>query len=165
MIYRTGLIVLFLLSQDVLPHSIDSNSTKDTIYGKVVGIADGDTFTLLLESKSTIKIRLASIDCPERKQPYSAVATKFISDAIFSRQVKVIVDSKDRYGRSIGWVYYDGKNLNEELLKAGLAWHFRRYSKDEKLQALEDQARVKNVGLWKDKNAIPPWDWRRGIKE
>jgi len=70
------------------------------------------------------------------------------------------VDSKDRYGRSIGWVYCDGKNLNQELLKAGLAWHFRRYSKDEKLQALEDQARAEKVGLWKDKNPIPPWDWR-----
>ena len=59
--------------------------------------------------------RLASIDCPERKQPYSAVATKFISDAIFSRQVSVVVDSKDRYGRSIGWVYYDGKNSTKSF--------------------------------------------------
>ena len=72
------------------------------------------------------------------------------------------MDSKDRYDRSIGWVYYDGENLKEELLKAGLAWHFKRYSKDDKLQALEDQARAEKVGLWKDKNPIPPLDWRRG---
>ncbi|WP_353655872.1 thermonuclease family protein [Robiginitalea aurantiaca] len=109
--------------------------------------------------------QLASIDCPQRKQPFSAVATKFISDAIFSRQVSVVVDSKDRYGRSIGWVYYDDKCLNEELLKAGLAWHFRRYSKDEKLQALEDEARANKVGLWQDSKPIPPWDWRRGVRE
>jgi endonuclease YncB( thermonuclease family) len=59
-------------------------------------------------------------------------------------------------------VYYDDKNINEELLKAGLAWHFRRYSKDEKLQALEDQARAEKIGLWKEKNLIPPWNRRRG---
>ncbi|MCO5725532.1 thermonuclease family protein [Robiginitalea marina] len=140
-------------------------SAKDTIQGKVVGIADGDTFTMLLDNKTTVKVRLASIDCPERRQPYSAVATKFTSDAIFSRKVTVVVDSKDRYGRSLGWVYYDGKNLNEELLNAGLAWHFRRYSKDEKLQALEDQARANKVGLWQDKNPVPPWDWRRGVRD
>ena len=75
------------------------------------------------------------------------------------------MDSKDRYGRSIGWVYCDGKNLNQELLKAGLAWHFRRYSKDEKLQVLENQARAEKVGLWKDSNPLPPWDWRRGFRE
>lgn len=120
---------------------------------------------MLLDNKTTVKIRLASIDCPERKQPFSAVATKFISDAIFSRRVKVFVDSKDRYGRSIGRVYYDGKNVNKELLKAGLAWHFKRYSQDVKLQAMEDQARAEKVGLWKDKNPIPPWDWRRGVRE
>ena len=120
---------------------------------------------MLVDNKTTVKIRLASIDCPERKQPFSAVATKFTSDAIFGRQVTVLVDSKDRYGRSIGWVYYDDKNLNEELLKAGLAWHFRRYSKDEKLQALEDEARANKVGLWQDTNPIPPWDWRSGVRD
>ena len=85
-----------------------------------------------------------------------------VQNSLFSRQVTVVVDSKDRYGRSIGWVYYDDKNLNEELLKAGLAWHFRRYSKDEKLQALEDEARANKLGLWQDINSIPLWGWRRG---
>ena len=156
-------LLFFLITQSALSCEAFI-SPQDTIQGKVVGIADGDTFTMLLDNKTTVKVRLASIDCPERKQPYSAVATKFISDAIFSRQVTVVVDSKDRYGRSIGWVYYDGKNLNEELLKAGLAWHFRKYSKDEKLQALEDEARENEVGFWEDKNPIPPWDWRRGVR-
>ena len=120
---------------------------------------------MLLDNKTTIKVRLISIDCPERKQPYSAVATRFLSDHIFGNRVTVVVDSKDRYGRSLGWVYYDDKNINKELLKAGLAWHYRRYSKDEKLQALEDQARARRKGLWKEKNPIPPWDWRRGMRE
>ena len=62
-------------------------------------------------------------------------------------------------------VYYDDKNLNEELLKAGLAWHFKRYSNDEKLQAMEDQARANKIGLWQESNPIPPWDWRRGVRK
>ena len=142
--------LLLLLAVQTTSSCEEFTATKDTQQGKVVSIADGDTFTMLLDNKTIVKVRLASIDCPERKQPYSSVATKFISDAILSRQVSVVVDSKDRYSRSIGWVYYDDKNLNEELLKAGLAWHFKRYSKDEKLQALEDQARAEKVGLWKD---------------
>ena len=77
---------------------------------------------MLLDNKTTIKVRLDSIDCPERKQPYSAVATKFLTDAIFGKEVMVVVYSKDRYGLTLG-VFYNGKNLNEELLKAGLAWH------------------------------------------
>ena len=91
-------------------------SPQDTLQGKVISIADGDTFTMLLDNKTTVKVRLASIDCPERNQRYAGRARQFLSDAIFSRQVTVVVDSKDRYGRSIGWVYYDDKNLNEELL-------------------------------------------------
>jgi endonuclease YncB( thermonuclease family) len=90
--------LLFLLLSSTA--SRPTTKEQDTVYGKVVSIADGDTFTLLLDNKTTVKIRLASIDCPERKQPYSAIATKFISDAIFSRQVSVVVDSKYRYGRS-----------------------------------------------------------------
>ena len=162
MTLRFCLLFLLLSSTACRP---TTTKEQDTIQGKVISIADGDTFTLLLDNKTTIKVRLISIDCPERKQPYSAVATRFLSDHIFGNRVKVVVDSKDRYGRSLGWVYYDDKNLNKELLKAGLAWHYRRYSKDEELQTLEDQARAEKVGLWKEKIPIPPWDWMRGVRE
>jgi len=90
---------------------------QDTIHGKVVRVADGDTFTMLLDDDSTIKVRLISIDCPERYQPYSNVARKFLSDAIFGREVKVVIDSKDRYGRALGWVYFEGTK-----------WHILRQS-------------------------------------
>ena len=140
------------------------NEDQGTVNGEVISIADGDTFTMLLDDATTLKVRLASIDCPERKQPYSNVARKFLADAIFGRSVNVVVDSMDKYGRALGWVYCDDKNINKELLRAGLAWHFRRYSKDRELQALEDQARARKVGLWQDKNPVPPWVWRRGVR-
>ena len=151
MTHRLFVLLFLLITQTALSRESFS-SPQDTLQGKVVGIADGDTFTMLLDNKTTIKIRLASIDCPER------------SDHIFGNREKVVVDSKDRYGRSLGWVYYNGKNINKELLKAGLAWHFRRYSKDKELQTLEDQARAEKIGLWKDKNPIPPWDCGRSLR-
>lgn len=92
--------ILFLLLSH-FAYSTKPAIAQDTLHRKVVSIANGDTFTFLLDNKTTIKVRLLSIDCPERKTPYSAVATKFISDAIFSKRVMVVVDSKDRYGRSL----------------------------------------------------------------
>jgi len=99
--YNTYLLLFLVIGQSSFSNKAFT-SPQDTLQGKVVGIADGDTFTLLLDNKTTVKIRLASIDCPERKQPYSTVARQFIYHAIFSRQVSVVVDSRDRYGRSIG---------------------------------------------------------------
>jgi endonuclease YncB( thermonuclease family) len=90
MTHRLFVLLFLLITQTALSRESFS-SPQDTLQGKVVGIADGDTFTMLLDNKTTIKIRLASIDCPERKQPYSAVATKFLSDHIFGNREKVVV--------------------------------------------------------------------------
>lgn len=130
--------------------------TNTTMAGKVVGISDGDTFRLLLADSSVVKIRIASIDCPERKQPFSTRAIQFTSAAIFSKEVKVAAQNKDRYGRYIAEVFYGRKNLGEALVEHGMAWHYVRYSSDKKLQQLKDRARAAKVGLWADKNAMPP---------
>jgi endonuclease YncB( thermonuclease family) len=131
------------------------------LFGKVVGITDGDTVKLLKGNNTTVKIRVANIDCPERKQPFSTKAKQFTSDAIFSKTVKVQVLKKDRYGRLVANIIYnDSLNLSEELLKVGLAWHYKKYSKDKFLQKLEDKARLHKIGLWSDPNAIAPWEYR-----
>lgn len=135
-----------------------------TMAGKVVGISDGDTFRLFLADSSVVKIRIAGIDCPERKQPFSNRAKQFTSDAIFSKQVQVAVQNKDRYGRYIAQVLYGQKDLGEELLRNGMAWHYRKYSSDNALQQMEDNARAAKVGLWSAKEPIAPWDWRKGIR-
>lgn len=135
--------------------------TEETILGKVVAITDGDTFKLLKKDSTLIRVRVANIDCPERKQPFSKRAKQFTSDAIFGKDVEIVVLKKDRYGRFIANVVYDdNKNLSKELLKAGYAWHFVKYSNDSTLQVLEDNARKNKVGLWQDPNAIAPWNWR-----
>ncbi|MCB5223868.1 MAG: thermonuclease family protein [Candidatus Cloacimonadaceae bacterium] len=150
-------IVLFLL---LVLYSIFSPS-GDQLKGRVVKVQDGDTITLLVGSTQH-KIRLQGIDCPEKGQPFGTVSTKFTSDSVFGKTVTVEWEEKDRYGRVLGDVIYDGKkSLSEELVKAGLAWHYKQYSKDPVLAALEIKARTTKKGLWADKNPIPPWEWRK----
>ena len=135
-------------------------------YGKVVAITDGDTYKLLKPDSTVVRIRVANIDCPERKQPFSTRAKQFTADAIFGKQVKIIVLKTDRYGRLVANTIYDqDKVLSHELLKHGLAWHYLQYSKDSLLQSLEDTARLEKIGLWSDENAIAPWLWRRPKKK
>ena len=135
--------------------------SQKQIIGKVVAITDGDTFKLLTKDSTLIKVRVANIDCPERKQPFSKRAKQFTSEAVFGKKVELEYLKKDRYGRFICNVFYnDSLNLSQELLKIGLAWHYVKYSKDESLQVLENEAKENEVGLWQDPNSIPPWEWR-----
>ena len=129
--------------------------------GKVVGVSDGDTIKIMHLGKAE-KIRLTDIDCPERKQAYGKKAKQFTSKLVFGKEVTVMSKGKDRYGRTLGEVILpDGRSLNRELLKAGLAWHYKRYSKDEDLARIEDKARKEKRGLWAGVNPIAPWELRR----
>lgn len=99
--------------------------------GKVIAVSDGDTITVLLEDKTSKKLRLAEVDCPESGQPYGKNAKQFTSNQIFGNQITFIETDTDRYGRSIAKVYYDKeKYLSAEIIKAGLGWWYFYYSKD-----------------------------------
>jgi endonuclease YncB( thermonuclease family) len=131
------------------------------ITGKVIKVHDGDTITVL-EGRAQHKIRLDGIDCPELGQAYGRRAREFTSTLVYGNQVKVIYSERDRYDRVLGMVYtMGGANLNHELVRAGLAWHYKYYSQDKKLAALEKAARKANRGLWKDKSPVPPWQFRQ----
>ena len=80
---------------------------------------------------------------------------------VFGKIVEIMPVDKDRYGRTVAWVFVDGVSLNKELLKAGIAWHYKRYSKDKELSVLEVEARAARIGLWSDPHPFPPWEWRR----
>ncbi|MCD4782988.1 MAG: thermonuclease family protein [Candidatus Eremiobacteraeota bacterium] len=130
--------------------------------GKVVRVADGDTILVMHDGKEE-KVRLLGIDCPELNQPYGYEAKRFTARKTRFKTVKVKYRKRDKYKRTLGWVKLpDNKDLSRELLKAGLAWWYRYYSKDKKLGKLENEARKAKRGLWQGKNPIPPWDWRRG---
>ncbi len=129
--------------------------------GRVVGVADGDTITVLHNGKGE-RIRLHGIDCPEKRQPFGKRAKQFTSRLTYGKEVTVEDLGQDRYGRTIGEVILpDGRVLNRKLVKAGLAWWYRRYAPDDQtLKQLEQEARAAKRGLWADADPVPPWEWR-----
>lgn len=129
--------------------------------GTVVGVSDGDTLTVLHDGRAE-KIRLHGIDSPEHGQPFGERAKQFTSQLALRRDVTVHVTDRDRYGRTVAVVLLpDGRQLNQEILRAGYAWWTRRYSRDPALAALEAEARRARVGLWADPHAQAPWEWKR----
>ena len=129
--------------------------------GKVVGVSDGDTLTLLDASRNQHHIRLSEIDAPEAKQAFGQKAKQALSKLCFGKHAKVRNTSADRYQRVVGTVYCDGSNANSELVRQGMAWVYVQYaSKASPLFALEKTARTKKLGLWADPHATPPWEWR-----
>lgn len=131
-----------------------------TVTGKVVAVHDGDTISIR-SSASTIRVRLVGIDCPEARQPYSARAKRFTSQMVFGRTVTVHGEGLDRYDRLLGRVLVDGVDVNEALVRSGLAWHYRTVAGDRRLVEAEKAARAARAGLWADADPIPPWRWRR----
>ena len=95
--------------------------------GRVVGVADGDTVTVLDASRQQHKIRLMGIDAPEKRMPYGNRSKQSLSDLIFDRQVQVEYNKKDRYGRTVGKIIVDGVDANLAQIKAGMAWHYKQY--------------------------------------
>ena len=131
--------------------------------GAVVGIADGDTFTLLTSDKQQVKIRLAEIDAPESGQPYGNKSKQALSGLIFGKDVRVVVQTTDRYGRTVGRPYIGGLDICEEMVRMGAAWAYREYLRDQSLLALESEAKARKMGLWglSEAQNMPPWEWRR----
>tara|TARA_B110000908_G_scaffold130516_1_gene153484 strand:+ start:269 stop:742 length:474 start_codon:yes stop_codon:yes gene_type:complete len=140
------------------------SAQAEIIEGLVVKIADGDTLTLLTGSNEKIKVRLAGIDTPERKQPFGSEAKQALSKLVFQKKALIEVETKDRYGRTVGIVFVDGQNINYELVRQGMAWVYRKYTNDEILYELEAQAKTKKTGLWADAKSIAPWSWRKGVR-
>lgn len=137
-----------------------------TLTGKVVGISDGDTLTVL-EGKTPHRIRLNAIDAPERKQDFGDASKKSLSEICFGRPATVDFQETDKYARIIGDVSCqaaDGKwvSANAHQVGHGMAWVYRQYSNDPELLRLEEQARSQSQGLWSQPSPIPPWDFRHG---
>jgi len=128
---------------------------------KVISISDGDTFTIL-EGKKNIRIRLDAIDAPEKGMPYAKASKKFLSGLCFGQMVRVKAVTTDRYGRTVARVVLpDGRDVSTEMIRAGYAWHYKKYSSDPILSKLESKAKINKVGLWQDHNAMAPWEVRK----
>ena len=139
----------------------------DTLSGRVVAVHDGDTITVLDINQTQYKIRLAGIDAPELGQAFGNPSKQNLSKWVYNRQVIVDWKKRDRYGRTVGVVLVDGHDVNLEQIRAGLAWWYRQYARDQSpadrrlYEAAENDARTAKRGLWVDANPGPPWKWRR----
>ncbi len=139
----------------------------DTLIGKVVAVADGDTITVLDGQQTQHKIRLMGIDCPEKAQPFGQNAKQSLSDLVFDRSVSVEWQKLDRYQRIVGKVLINGQDANLEQVRRGLAWHYKKYEREQDsldratYSQAEIEARMANRGLWSEPSPIPPWDWRK----
>ncbi len=150
----------YLLAGLLLVHCV--NATAETLYGRVVSIADADTLTILDTANQQYKIRLAAIDGPEKGQAFGNKARQALSEICFGKEAEAKVETIDRYQRHVAEVWCDGANANETMLSKGMAWVYKEYaSKFPHYNHREDAARQNRLGLWADNNPIPPWEFRK----
>ncbi len=141
-----------------------------TIEGKVVGVADGDTITLLDSTNTQHKIRLSGIDAPEKKQPFGNRSKESLSYLVFAKTVTVETDKLDKYKRNVGKVLVNGVDANLEQVKRGMAWHYKAYEREQPAADRkaysdeENEAKAARRGLWNDAEPVPPWVFRHHEK-
>ncbi|MGL4873049.1 MAG: thermonuclease family protein [Cetobacterium sp.] len=132
--------------------------------GKVIKVADGDTITVL-KGEEKVRVRFYGIDAPEKKQEYGIKSLDVLKKMIDGKVVEINQKDKDQYGRVVGEVYFEGKNLNLYMLESGHVWWYKQYSKGEsEYSAAEANAKENKLGLWKESNPTPPWEFRRKNK-
>jgi endonuclease YncB( thermonuclease family) len=165
---NTGVVLIWKCL--VITLLLIQSAYAEVLSGRVVGVADGDTITVLDSTHAQHKIRLAGIDAPEKKQAFGNVSKKSLSDMVFNQQVDVEWHKEDRYGRKVGKVLVNDEDVNLEQIKRGMAWFYKKY-KGELIQEdriIYDQAQLEaeanQVGLWVDSYPIPPWDFRKQRK-
>ena len=125
-----------------------------------IRVVDGDTIRAVAKGKE-IKIRLVEIDAPEMNQPFGAQSKNFLNIFLYEKDVTLISQGEDLYGRTLGKIFANGENANTLMIKSGFAWVYDRYVKDSSLYEYQDQAKAENLGLWGAKDPIAPWVWRK----
>lgn len=143
------------------------SSHGESLVGRVVAVTDGDTVKILTPELTEERVRLATIDAPERKQPFGTVSQRNLSDILYSKDVEIDWSKRDRWGRIVGRIIVDGQDAGLSQIRSGLAWHYTAYADEQApadralYSAGEEQARASGAGLWSDPDPTPPWEWRR----
>ena len=138
-----------------------------TIEGLVVGVADGDTITVLDQQKNTYKIRLQGIDAPEKKQAFGEKSKQSLHDLVHGKQVRIEYDKEDKYGRIVGKITLDELDICLQQLVLGMAWHYKKYQNEQSVadRVVYNDAELKSkslkLGLWADETPTPPWEFRK----
>ena len=161
---KIGLAMLSLLAGVSLAQA-------ETLVGEVVGLADGDTVTVLDAQQAQHKIRLAGIDAPEKGMPWGQKSKEALSDRVYRRTVTVEWQKQDRYGRLIGKIMVDGQDANLTQVANGMAWHYKDYQNeqtlDDRLRYAQAELDARNArrGLWAEPEPLAPWTWRKMKRE
>ncbi|MBI3902557.1 MAG: thermonuclease family protein [Nitrosomonadales bacterium] len=141
---------------------------------KVIAVLDGDT-VLVLRGQQKIKIRLSDIDAPEvghagmgvqppnsqKAQDYGMASRKSLIDRVLKKQVQVNSRAVDDYGRLVAKIRLDGRSVNEEQVRRGMAWEYSHFHSDARYLALQREAQQARRGLWSMTDPQPPWQWRK----
>ena len=156
-----------LLLSFLLIFSVCTANASKILQGKVVSVADGDTITVLDAEKTQHKIRLQGIDAPEKAQAFGAKSKQALYEMVHGKTVQVSFEKSDKYGRILGKVLLDGQDICHQQIKAGLAWHYKKYQNQQPLadrdaySASETAAKNEKLGLWSDPRPVAPWDFRK----
>ena len=137
----------------------------ELIHGRIVGVADGDTVTLLDRTNATTKVRLHQIDAPEKRQDFGQRSKQSLADLVFGKAVDVEVFTVDKYGRSVGRILVGGQDANLEQVRRGMAWVYRKYADDPAYFEAEQAAKVAGSGLWSQSNPTEPWVFRHASRD
>lgn len=169
-------LAFFAAAQQPAPATVQqtgavvANNVQLVIEGKVINVHDGDTITVLDQNNKKFHIRLQGIDAPELKQDFGSVSQQSLARMVLGKQVSIFWTKVDKYRRTVGTIKLDGQDMNIEQVRAGLAWHFKKYEDEQEPQdrltyaAAEQQARTAKLGLWQDANPTVPGDWRQEVK-
>ena len=143
-----------------------STAQASQLVGRVIGITDGDTITVLDSEKREHKIRLMGIDAPEKKQSYGNESKKALSNYIYQKEVIVEYKKEDRYKRKVGKVILDKQDICLQMVKDGMAWHYKDYEKEQSItdrelySEAEDKAQKEKIGLWQSTHNVKPSEFR-----
>lgn len=157
-----------LLAASSLGILLALSARAEVLTGKIVGVSDGDTVTLLVGGQTQHRIRLLGIDAPESSQAFGQASKNQLSQWVFAQEIDADCPKTDRFNRRLCRLLLNGTDINLALVEAGYAWHYKQFQSDQTPKdrvlyaAAEDAARQQRVGLWVDPNPVPPWDFRRG---
>lgn len=158
-------VLLLLIVTDALAGRI--------VEGVVRAVYDGDTVLLATREQDRLKVRLYGIDAPETAkpdmpgQPFGTVARRTLMYKVMGRQVSAEIMDTDQYSRAVAVIRYTGRDINREMVSEGLAWAYRQYLNGayaSEYIGAEESARARHKGLWRDTNPLPPWEFRRAVK-
>lgn len=158
--FALSIVILFVLigckSSPLL-----SLSTEKVLHGQVIDVLDGDTVKLRSDWH-IYKIRLAGIDAPEKQQAYGVQSKIYLEHLIADKDVSIKVLSCDQYGRYVGKIYLNGKDINGEMIRSGYAWHYNHFDSNPVYAWFMLDAQRSNRGLWQEVHPTPPWIFRKG---